>query len=534
MSPTAVTTEQVNQSPAWPQSPVVTIHYDDDSWEDIRWEGTGKLYSERPGSRVKIIDLPGKKGIRIRPLTTKNVAFKKITFDHGVIPTTGTRIEGGENCYIPDNPKARRDKLSSSSHVLHRSEMLTILFTHAQKDLQEPHAHARANMLALIESTTHLASIKKNQRAMRFLRLFDDKKRPQNEPDGLGQDYGWLLRHWQHTMGGESREGWFEGVCPRGAGGQTNWSYETILFLVYNYLLHPRADLWYLIVEQTIRHCDFGRVLEGKDQGLAEYEKGDTHHGQNFPPTIAKCWSRGPAIVNALMGGHPVIQTALDEMVAWLKRSNAKLIWQGFWGARIGARYLDELLLFWLLDKDGNADLRAKAVEHMREAKKWLDPVYGLWINIPSPHNTSPWMNSQFIQKMFQWEEHSAGIIGEAGWTIDEVLDVGENILHHGITRDVGGKPLFMYRMIHQPIAPRSMHITAFAIPMVRYMAAYSSKYLNIWVELRDFFNEYMGSGNGDIQSGKPRGLNPIDYRFPPEGPAWGQKVLQFYLIAFI
>ena len=246
-------------------------------------------------------------------------------------------------------------------------EVIPILFHH--NDYLPPKLEHIARIKREIDQTTQMKKILGFSRLEKFLQTLDDTDQPKSTPFG-NTDMGWLMRHWDSTAGGKARVGWHNSVAGRGSGGLDNWHYNRLLFLLYNYVNNPNQRLFEYGYRQVIAHACYGHTWFGPNKGFARYEKGDPIIGQNFSPKAwEKQWSNDLITWHRLTGDE-ILGQCIENMRRQLKASNPDTVWQGYWGARRGARYLEELLVHylhhreqWIVDKGRSFSAELSSLE---------------------------------------------------------------------------------------------------------------------------------------------------------------------------
>lgn len=498
--------------------PITTIYTD--NGEYVAKYGTGGTpkspYSI--GGGFYTIDLLDEMGILI---STNGVGqqFNSIHTDKKIIYTKGSISNGAGVNYIPDNPVAYRRY--STNEIMDFEVIPVLFFNEAYLPPEQARIDIVKRMVREVSGVGHIDSL---PRMSKFLEFFEDKSQPLNTPFG-DTDMGWLLSHWHHTMGGQERVGWYDGVCTRGSGGFDNWHYDGLEWLALNYMNNPNQRLFEFGYQQAMAHTCYGRTWSGPTAGFARYEKGNEFIGENFSDKAwEKQWSNG-LIIWWLLTENPAMKMQIDMMREQLKNSNPDTVWKGYWGARIGAHYLDELLAHYLVEKEDW--IIDKAAHFMRNCLAWRAPDL-CWDNRGSRKTESPWMQTQLVTSMFKWIEQVPDIANN--FPIRELLGSGAAIWNKGHITTYG-KPMLLYRFRGATMMPRSMHITAFAVPMLRYMAAHDPRWVDTHKEVHDFVYDYAGSDIAGIVSEIPTPLGTLGYRFPREGPGWS-KALRNYLVS--
>lgn len=471
-------------------------------------------------------DVGDGKGVLLINLGSKNFPFGKILTDEPVIYTEGTKrdLDTGGTIYIDDDPNGYR----LGAQFMLPNEAIPILFFH--EDHLEPKATHVQTVLDLTKQVTNLSEILNHPRFTKILQNFEDKGQPLNIPFGT-TDMGWLQRHWHRTAGGRALTGWYRGVCERGEGGFGNWNYDALLCLAMNYMTNPQPALWYFGMRSALAHACYGRHWGGQWAGMARYEKGDEYIGQNFAVSWAKQWSGG-LVMWWLLSGNEILEHAVDEQRKAILRADPKDVWKGYWGSRIAARYLEECLLHYLVHRD--AGLVTKAEQMITNCKNLLDPTETYWPNRGNngAAEESPWMHAQLVSAIFRWYEHVPNLETNTGFTKDMLCKIGMDVMTTGTTRIYAGKPIMKYRFHTTDVMPSSMHNTAWAVPMLTYMAGHSDQYGALRDEVKTFVTEYAGTTIVDVVNGTPKPISELGYRFPEQGLGWN-KVQRFYLNAF-
>lgn len=455
--------------------------------------------------------------------------FKTIVTDGPVIPTKGsTFLPDGGMLYIPYDPLAFR----GGRQEIKPWEVIAIYYPHSVGAVPDPKRVAAIK--AGLMQTTNFAEIQRWPRLKKFLELHDDKHLPQNTPFGQ-TDLGWLQRHWRYTTGGPDRVGWYNGVCEGGHERFNNWHYDGLFWIGVNYLENPRADLYDFGYRQAVAHATGGRWWFGPNAGFARFEKGVNFVGdQTESVSWSKQWSAG-LIVWQWITGDPLLRMQVDLMREQLRRSNPDTIWKGYWGARIGSHYLTELLHHYL---DRREDwIAQKAAHFIRNCRAWRAEDL-CWDNRGSRTTESPWMQTQLVTAIFKWIEQVPALKSE--FPIDDLMATGAAIWQKGHIRN-NGKPMLKYRFRGFEQDAPSMHLTAFAVPMLRYMAAHDPAFVGLHNEVKSFVFGWAGTWvkritkyghTFGVEFGLPRNLDTIGWRNDLEGLGWSGKAIRFYLEA--
>lgn len=498
--------------------PIVTIKTATDSHEARYGMGGTTKDPYAIGGGFFTIDIPGELGILI---STNGMGrtFESIQTDKHVIYTRGSISNGSGTNYIPDNPAAYR---RFGRNEVMGFEVIPVLFFN-QKYMAPDESH-RDLVQSLVNSVSGVKRITKYPRLKRLQETFSDKRQPLQTPFGE-TDMGWLLEYWSNTMGGQDKLGWYDRVCTRGSGGFDNWHYDGLVWLGLNYLENPSQSNYEFGYQQAMAHACYGRSWSGSAKGMARYEKGNEFIGEAFSDKAwEKQWSGG-LILWWLITGNPVFKMQIDMMREYLKKSNPDNVWKGYWGARIGSHYLDELREHYLVKKEDW--ILDKARQFMANCKKWQAPDK-CWDNKGSSKTESPWMQAQLITSMFKWLEQAPELSDT--WSIADIVESGAAIWTLGSHR-LYNKPMFYYRFRGNIVLAPSMHITAFAVPMLHHMSAHDPAWKETYKEVRDFVVDYAGTDLNGVVTDQPTPITELGYRFPREGPGWS-KALRFYLVA--
>ncbi len=489
------------------------------------------------GGQVKLasFDLPNGEGLVLfnpsdsyhdDPGGTFN--FRKIETTTNAVPYHGSIMGATNLILIPDDPTHYRTSslYPFTSHVLLGGEMLVIYKNSAA--LNKPSAAKIAAVKNIIHQTSALGQIQSNPRLKHFIKILADSGSPANAPQGEDWDMGWTLRNWVQTAGGAPRKGWFNSLCPRGSGGLDNWHYNRLLYLALNFIENPTNENWEFGLRQAIAHATLGREWTGLRKGMAKYEKGDVFLGDQQPGDWAKQWSPG-LVVWALLSDNYILNKAIATTKQMHMNVNPILVWQGYWGARLAARYLEELLIYYLIS--GDPVLLGKAQTMITHIENLIGPQ-GWWPNLGNggAAEESPWMQAQLVTAIYRWYERIPSLEAATGFTRTELDNVGAAIMQDG-SELRNGKRALRYRMGTTIVPAPSMHLTSFAVPMLRYMSAHNPQYKPLRNEVTNFVMDWAGSQFSDIPTGSPPPLPTIGYRFPPQGFGWSKSML-FYLEA--
>ena len=504
--------------------PVVTIETSSGA-HVAKWGEGGTVQAPHSiGGGFSSIDLPDGMGILL-VTDGQDRPFKRIITDSYVVYTEGSRplrgdMKGVE--YIPDDAAAYRRGFNNE---LLGHEALPILFAHDR--WLPPSDVYREAVLTGLKQTTHFEELADHPRTVALIQCFDDRHLARSTPFGA-TDLGWLIRHHDYTFGGLPRTGWYKGICPRGAGGYDNWHYDGLMWLALHYMVNPRPDLYRFGVQQAIAHACYGRNWSGPYAGFARYEKGNAFIGENYSEhDWAKQWSAGLIVWHRLTG-NPILGLQVQLMREQLKASDPNTTWQGYWGARIGSHYLEELLAHYLVNRE--PWIVEKARQFMVNCKLW-QLENGCWPNKGNGGTAeeSPWMQVQLVTAIFRWLEHAPEL--REVWSPEDAAAAGAAIWKLGSQRKYG-KPMLKYRFLTTEKLAPSMHLTAFAVPMLRFMAAHDpAKYGALYREVSDFVFSYAGTDIAGIVAETPTPISELGIRFPREGPGWS-KALRFYLEA--
>ncbi|MCB9831086.1 MAG: hypothetical protein H6807_01325 [Planctomycetes bacterium] len=493
-------------------------------------------YSENGVVLLASFDLPNGAGIvLINPNVSLNedpnkvFHFKRILTTPNVIPSTGASMSGGQLVYVDDQIGHLRSSIAHpwTNQVLTGGELLPIYSTAISKGV--PSTARRNLVLSFLFGITNLGEVASEPRIAHFLSLLEDAGAPASAPQGAAWDEGWLLRNWSITTGGNPLQGWYRAISTRGGDGLDNWHYNRLLYLALNYMENPSPARWEFGLRQAIAHASWGRHWTGQWRGMCRYEKGDAIMGEAQGGTWEKQWSAG-LIIWALLSDDPLLWMAVDQSYQMMLQSNPATVWQGYWGARIAAHYLDELMSYWLLTRD--PALLAKAQAFITKCENLLGPG-GYWPNLGNQGlaEESPWMQVQLVAAIFRWYEQAPGLEAATGFTRSELCQVGGTIMSLGSTW-VNGQQVLLYRFGTTTVAPASMHNSAFALPMLRYMAAYDPIWQPLYWQWHGLISNWGGSNFAHFASGQPAALSAIGYRYPTEGLGWS-KSMMFYLEAF-
>lgn len=505
--------------------PVVTIETSDQPVV-AAWGAGGTVQAPHDlGGGFRSIDLPDGMGVLL--ITDgQDHPFKRITTDKRVIYTLGSRplpgsFDGVE--YIPDDPAAYR---RNGTNEILGFEAIPVLFPNDR--WEAPTARDRARVMLELGQTTRFNEIRRQPRLVRLIQNFDDRFLPEKTPFGQ-TDMGWQIRNYAYTFGGAPRVGWYNGVCPRGGDGFENWHYDALMWLALHYLNEPRPDLYRFCFQQALAHACYGRSWQGPYAGFARYEKGGSYIGQNYSDhDWAKQWSGGLIVWHRLTG-NPVLGMQVDLMREQLRKSDPNTVWKGYWGARIGSHYLEELLAHYMNNRE--SWLADKARHFIANCHAWRNPD-GTWPNLGNggAAEESPWMQTQLVTAIFRWREQVPAM--DEVFPLADLMRSGAAVWTLGSTREVAGRPMLKYRFITTDVLAPSMHLTAFAVPMLRYMSSIDhDAYDGLYDEVSSFVFNFAGTDMGGIVTGTPTPIAELGYRFPREGPGWA-KAARFYLEA--
>ncbi len=483
--------------------------------------------------KLASFDLPNGHGVvlfnpnaSIHEDPTGTFSFKKIETTTNVIPYIGATMGLNNLVFIPDDPTHYRTSIANpwTNHVLLGGEMIVVYKQSAP--LSIPSTTRINQVKSIINATTGLQQIQTYPRIKHFLKELSDTGAITTVPQGQAWDMGWTLRNWTYTAGGAPRKGWFKAICPRGSGGLDNWHYNRLLYLAINFINDPTQANWEFGLRQAIAHATLGREWTGIRKGMSKYEKGDAFLGEQQPGTWSKQWSAG-LVVWAILSDDYLLKKAIENTLQMHMGVNPTLVWQGYWGARIAARYLDELLLFYMLSND--PILLAKAQTFITHVKTLLGPN-GWWPNLGNngAAEESPWMQVQLVAAIYRWYERFPALEAAAGFTRAELDNVGAAIMQDG-TEIKNGKKVLLYRMGTTTVSAPSMHLTAFAVPMLRFMSNHDSQYVGLYDQIRNFVTDWAGSHFTDVAAGTPPALSTIGYRFPPQGFGWSKAMLFYF-----
>ncbi len=477
-------------------------------------------------------DLPNGAGVAlVNPNVSLNenpahvFKFKRILTGPGVIPSLGSSMTGGQLVYVDDQADHLRTSAAHpwTDQVLTGGEVLPIYSTAVSKAMPAP---ARVALVkSLLYSTTNLAEIQSEPRIEHFLSLLEDGGAPASAPQGQAWDQGWLMRNWHLTAGGSPRRGWYQATCTRGGDGLDNWHYNRLLYLALNFVENPTPGRWEFGLRQAIAHASWGRHWTGQWRGMCRYEKGQALMGEAQGGAWEKQWSAG-LVVWALLSDDPLLWMAVEETRQMILQSNPVLVWQGYWGARIASRYLDELLTFWLLTRD--PVLLGKAQTFITHVENLLGPG-GYWPNLGNLGlaEESPWMQVQLVAAIFRWYEQAPGLEAATGFSRTELVQVGSTILNQGSTW-VNGQQVLLYRFGTTTVPPTAMHPSAFVLPMLRHMAAHDPSKQPLLAQWRTMLTSWAGSNFSHFAAGTPAPLSAIGYRYPTEGLGWSKSMMLY------
>ena len=497
---------------------VITVDFADGSRYQTTYPTGGTLDAPAKFAKeISAIDLPNRMGILLCSPGIDSL-YRSITIDRSVIFIPGSKRVGRGMNYIPNNPMAYRQPFGNQ---IKGYETIPILFHNDA--YRAPDAATIARTKLEFDQTTQLSKILKKPRLLKMLQTLDDRQQPVQTAFG-DTDMGWQIRNWQHTAGGKARIGWHNGVQPRGGGGYDNNHYNRLQYLLYSYLNDPNQNLYEFGLRQIISHACQGRTWFGPKAGFRRYEKGNDFIGQNFSDnSMDKQWS-GDIISWYRMTNNPILGMQIDLMRAQLKRSNPDTVWQGFWGARVGARYLEELLIHYLHRREGW--IVDKAAQFIANCLAWRDTDY-CWDNRGSPVTESPWMQTQLVAAIFKWYEHRPEL--KPQFPVAELMNSGEAIWRLGSNR-VYGKPMLYYRFRGATVLAPSMHLTSFALPMLRFMAATdNATWGRVSSDVETFITDFAGTDVGNVAANIKVPISALGYRYPRQGFGWSKAML-FYL----
>ncbi|MFT7618360.1 MAG: hypothetical protein ACI97A_002003 [Planctomycetota bacterium] len=490
-------------------------------------------YSDANGTKLASFDLPNNAGVVLfNPSASLHedpngtFAFKKIETTYNAVPYLGATMGAVNLNLIPDDPTHYRTSLANpwTSHVLIGGEMIVVYENTTNLRMPSP---AKINAIKnLVYQSTNLGAIQNEPRIKHILEVLTDAGAASSVPQGQDWDMGWTMRNWSLTAGGASRNGWFKGVCPRGSGGLDNWHYNRLLYLALNFLNNPTPANWEFGLRQAIAHATLGREWTGTRKGMMKYEKGDAYLGEQQQPSWAKQWTGG-LIVWALLSDDFLLNKAVEATVQMHYTVTPTLVWQGYWGARLAARYLEEVLLAYMLTKDPL--LLAKAQIMITHVEGLIGPD-GWWPNLGNGGNAeeSPWMQAQLVTAIYRWYEQVPALESLTGFTKQEVTDVGAAIMQDG-SEIKNGKRVLLYRMGTTVISAPAMHLSSFALPMLRHMRAFDNQYVPMYTDMHKLITNWAGSHFTDIAAGSPPALATIGYRFPPQGFGWSKAMLFYF-----
>lgn len=139
-------------------------------------------------------------------------------------------------------------------------------------------------------------------------------------------------------------------------------------------------------------------------------------------------------------------------------------------------------------------------------------------------------MQTQLVTAIFRWREQVPAM--DEVFPLADLMRSGAAVWTLGSTREVAGRPMLKYRFITTDVLAPSMHLTAFAVPMLRYMSSIDhDAYDGLYDEVSSFVFNFAGTDMGGIVTGTPTPIAELGYRFPREGPGWA-KAARFYLEA--
>lgn len=327
-------------------------------------------------------------------------------------------------------------------------------------------------------------------------------------PLGIAQ----VTRQWGKFFGGPNPKGWYETTHLRGDG-YSNEHYDDLLWLGLEYLRSRRIEDWNFALRIAVAHAAGGIVHStgSRWDGLPRYEKsgedpvyGPRIVGGDNNPSHAKKWLRGLVLMEVL-SGNPVLSKAVAERIARLERDTERAVWDGSWGARIGARHLDDLYVAWV--RTGRGVFRTRAALAIGNWVRLLDPQKGYWVNRGSPNTTSPWMNAELAAAMLRWMA-----VGVAVDQREAVLDASVAIWAQGTDDEGGGIRSVRYRFFGPEASRGHLSLLGYMVPMLRALAREREAWSETYLAHRAFLAAHVG-----VSWGQPT-TDPVTYRYAPQG----------------
>lgn len=228
---------------------------------------------------------------------------------------------------------------------------------------------------------------------------------------GRSKDLGWLMARKGDPYSKDLKglEGWIQPYMVWDGDGAANARYNQVLHSASQYVGNGslRSGLVALDPDLAVTlatgfaHVCTGYFTTGKYAGLPRPEKGKEAYGeQGDRPLWSKTWPEQLWVLKCLTG-HPYLEWLWVQFLYALADTDPKW-WDGLWGARGPARYLDALLLAYHTEPEHRSGFESRAAKAIAHYKTLVDPTHGIWVN-KTPQKTSPWMNCQLTTSCGRW-----------------------------------------------------------------------------------------------------------------------------------
>lgn len=223
--------------------------------------------------------------------------------------------------------------------------------------------------------------------------------------DSLKKDLSWLMARKGDPYSKDPKplRGWIQPYMVWDGDGAANARYNQVLHsLLYALWTEDKADITVALATGFAHACT-GYYTVGQYAGLPRPEKGKEAYGEmGDRPLWSKTWPEQLYVLKCLTG-HPYLEWLWGHFLYQLEQTDTKW-WDGKWGARGPARYLDALLLAYHTDPERREDWSADAYAAISHYVTLLDPTHGIWVN-GTLEKTSPWMNCQLVTSIARWSK---------------------------------------------------------------------------------------------------------------------------------
>jgi hypothetical protein len=440
-----------------------------------------------------------------------------------------------------DGPKRETTRIPDSSryHFLSGGEVLPI-FT--DSDWLLPPSEEKIQGIIDWLAPFLDEGLLESERLSSILSLFGDK---QSKPGDHGdkRDVAWLMRNWPARTGSRiPSEGWYYSLFSRWGDGPDNGHYHALMWHLLKFFAYRRPEDYAMGMILAVSRSCWG--FDHTGTGLWAYEKGASAVngrvvsniiGESHKPSWAKQWGLAH-LAWAKLSGLDVLSFPLPQYRKQFEET--QLNWSGQWGARIPARYLQELRHM------SEADELADQSTMRLRAQNEIDNVWEIadlpendgitWWNAGNHWTapSSPWMLMQLINELGQWRLLGVGVNHDLG----KLTAAAEFAWTNG-TYDVEGHRHLYYRANKDGTQePRYSTLGTWGIPMCRTMAQLvpGAGWEERLAHLTSSTNDWIGSSFTRIASNNPSVAADVGIEYHEKGVGGWPKVCKAHLCCMI